>query len=189
MNEKIKFKKVGILRGRFDLIHCGHIELFELAKEFVDELHILIDSKQYAERSGKKLIHDDEERMEQIISIRWVDGVHLFYNEKDFRDICENIRFANTNTNFYYFKGGDYSPTSLEEAGPLREMGFKIICLDYNEKYSTTKLKHKIYHTVVDEMKVDLQKIDEVSKKIKEKLDSSDVHYIQLPLSFFGEDK
>lgn len=182
--------KIGILRGRFDLIHCGHLELFQLAKELVDKLYVFIDTNEYAQRNGKKLISSSEERYIQLNAIKWIDEIYFFGNEEEFITLCENIVFETREQPafFYYFKGGDYSPNDLPEAVPLRNLGFKVICLDYNDKYSTTKLKEKIYQAVVDEMKGALQKIDEVSKKIKEKLDSSDVHYIQLPLNF-GEEK
>ncbi len=66
--------------GTFDVFHLGHLRILQRAKEFGDHLIVGIstDALNFSKK-GKYPVYSQEERMEIIRSIRYVDDV--FYEE------------------------------------------------------------------------------------------------------------
>jgi cytidyltransferase-like protein len=139
-----KPSKLGVIRGRFDLIHPGHISFFENAKQIVDTLYVFIDSDEFIENTGgKPTVNDELYRRLCLENQKQIDGVWIFTDEKHFYRLCESFS-AGHSYECYYFKGGDYAPRDLPEAASLRCFGYTIISLDYDSNYSTTDLKKRI---------------------------------------------
>lgn len=69
-------KKV-LVGGSFDMLHCGHIELFNKAKSYGDYLIVMItsDNRIKFKKNPKLPIYSQEDRKTIIESLRMVDEV------------------------------------------------------------------------------------------------------------------
>lgn len=69
-------KKV-ITYGTFDLFHIGHLNILKRAKDLGDYLIVAISSDDFNALKGKKAYYSDQDRMEIVKAIRYVDEVIL----------------------------------------------------------------------------------------------------------------
>ena len=74
--------------GCFDILHRGHIELFKYAKSRGDKLIVGVDSdKKVRKDKGKgRPINNQEDRIEMLLSIKYIDEVWCFNSTKELRD-------------------------------------------------------------------------------------------------------
>ena len=74
--------------GCFDVLHRGHIELFKYAKSRGDKLIVGVDSdKKVRKDKGKdRPINNQEDRIEMLSSIKYIDEVWCFDSTKELRD-------------------------------------------------------------------------------------------------------
>ncbi|MBU0952730.1 MAG: adenylyltransferase/cytidyltransferase family protein [Elusimicrobia bacterium] len=89
---KKRNKKVVFTNGCFDLLHAGHIRIFEKAKTLGDVLIVGVNSdKSIKELKGPKrpIVHD-KYRAEIIASIQYVDYVTIF-NERSVIQLVKEI--------------------------------------------------------------------------------------------------
>lgn len=77
--------------GCFDVIHAGHIALFEYARSLGDTLVVGLDTDERVKRSkgSARPIHTLEQRMKVVSSIRFVDKVLGFSSDEE---LTERIR-------------------------------------------------------------------------------------------------
>ena len=66
-------KKAIIVSGYFNPIHKGHLELFEMAKQNGDKLWVIVNSDKQRELKGSEFFMDEDERLDIVKSIRYVD--------------------------------------------------------------------------------------------------------------------
>lgn len=68
-----------LVGGAFDLIHIGHVELFEQASTFEDMLVVcvLTDKSVRSYKGTRRPIVPQEQRLQMVASIRWVDFAYL----------------------------------------------------------------------------------------------------------------
>ncbi|MBU0660697.1 FAD synthase [Patescibacteria group bacterium] len=84
-------KKVMVF-GTFDIVHFGHIHLFEKAKEYADELVIIVARDKNVEKiKGVAPLHSEEERKTFLSYIKLVDAVYLG-SEEDPYAIIQQIK-------------------------------------------------------------------------------------------------
>jgi len=69
--------------GCFDILHPGHIALFEYAASWGDRLIVGIDSDSRMEETKRVPIYNQEERKLMLNSIRYIDVVHIFNTERE----------------------------------------------------------------------------------------------------------
>jgi glycerol-3-phosphate cytidylyltransferase len=120
--------KIGIVAGSFDIIHPGYIRLFKDAKKVCDYLIVALQEDPAVERPKEKFhpIFTREERLEILMSIKYVDEVRYYETENDlvmlFLDIKPDIRII----------GNDYVNKRITGKGmvPLyfhtRETGWSV---------------------------------------------------------------
>jgi len=133
--------KKGIVAGAFDLIHPGYIRMFKDAKEHCNHLTVALHEDPSVARPKKlKPTQTVEERKEILHAIRYVDDVVIYQEEETFLSYLHDyhIRFLGTD-----YANGGYTG---------KDDPIKIVWLDRNHKYSTTKLKSDI----VKSMEIDL---------------------------------
>ena len=70
-------KKVIILSGYFNPIHKGHIEYFQNARLYGDELFVILNNDYQRALKGSKEFQDENERLILIQNIRLVDKCFL----------------------------------------------------------------------------------------------------------------
>ena len=78
----------GITAGTFDLLHAGHVAMFEEAKSVCDHLTVAIQIDPSLDRSEKNSpVQTIVERQIQVKAIRWVDDVIVYNRERELRDL------------------------------------------------------------------------------------------------------
>lgn len=85
--------KIIFVNGCFDVLHPGHIQLFEYAKSLGDYLIVAIDSdEKVAQMKGKERpIFCQDDRARTLEAIRYVDVVHIFNSKEELEDLIKTI--------------------------------------------------------------------------------------------------
>lgn len=80
-----------ITYGTFDLFHVGHLNILKRAKAQGDYLVVAVSSDAFNAGKGKKAYYSQEDRMEILKAIKYVDEVILeeSWNQK-IRDVKEH---------------------------------------------------------------------------------------------------
>lgn len=131
--------KVGLIAGSFDLIHPGYIRLFKDAKRVCEYLIIALQDDPSIERpkSKTKPIFTKEERLEILMSIKYVDEVRYYNNEDDLilvlLDVKPDVRIV----------GSDYRDKFITGKG-MTQLYYSI----REHEWSETKAKRMIYNTI-----------------------------------------
>jgi len=86
--------QVAFVTGCFDVLHMGHIKLFDYAKELADVLYVAVDSDaRVAEAKGRaRPINSLADRMAMLEHLECVDDVVAFATDSDLGGIIEIIR-------------------------------------------------------------------------------------------------
>ena len=122
--------------GCFDILHVGHIRLFEFAASLGTKLTVGIDSDERIKKSKGALrpINNQHEREEMLRSIKYVDDVICFASDFELENIIKN-----------------YSPDIMVIGSDYKNkpvIGSKfcksLIFFDRIEKYSSTKIIGKM---------------------------------------------
>ena len=135
-------RKIVLVGGCFDILHAGHIEFLEIAKELGNILVILLenDEKIRLLKGEGRPVNSEDSRSMILAKLSMVDYViRLPYlkNDTDYEKIVKKIEpdiIAKTDGNKVF----DW------EINYVKKTGTKIKILKKNEKYSTTKLIKKI---------------------------------------------
>lgn len=71
--------------GCFDILHIGHISLFEYAKSLGDNLCVGLDSDTRVRtlKGNNRPINNENYRKKLLESIKYIDEVFIFNNEND----------------------------------------------------------------------------------------------------------
>ena len=85
--------KIIFVNGCFDVLHPGHIQLFEYAKSLGDYLIVAIDSdEKVSQMKGKERpIFSQEDRSKVLQAIRYIDVVHIFNSKEELEDLIKTI--------------------------------------------------------------------------------------------------
>ncbi len=130
---------VGYTTGVYDLFHIGHLNLLKNAKKHCDKLIVGITSDEAAQYKNKKPFISQEERMEIVSSIKYVDEVVL-------QDDLDKIKAWHKYHYDVLFVGSDWQGTDkwnkYEEE--LEKVGAKVIYLPYTKTTSSTILQQTI---------------------------------------------
>ena len=80
--------RVGITCGTFDLLHAGHVVMFEEAKTVCDYLIVALQLDPTTDRPNKnKPLQNIVERQIQLKGIKWIDEVIVYHRESELEDI------------------------------------------------------------------------------------------------------
>ena len=122
-------KKAIIVSGYFNPLHKGHIELFEISKQLCDMLIVIVNSDLQRYLKGNKEFQLEEERLEIIKSIRYVDWATISIdNDKTQNESIKEIYSIYKDTHKLAFaNGGDQNNNTIPEADICRELGIELI--------------------------------------------------------------
>jgi D-beta-D-heptose 7-phosphate kinase/D-beta-D-heptose 1-phosphate adenosyltransferase len=86
--------KIVFVNGCFDVLHPGHIKLFQYAKSLGDYLIVAIDSdlKITTDKGLNRPIFPLEDRKFILESIKYIDVVHAFDSKEALEDLLESIK-------------------------------------------------------------------------------------------------
>lgn len=114
--------KIGCTSGYYNPVHSGHIKLFEEAKKLCDYLVVIVNNDEQVKLKGSKVFMDENERVNIVKSIRYVDKVILSV-DKD-RTIKETLKKINPDV---FIKGGDSIPENTPELELCESLGINVI--------------------------------------------------------------
>ncbi|UCE20367.1 MAG: HAD-IIIA family hydrolase [Gemmatimonadota bacterium] len=132
-------KKIGFTCGAFDLLHAGHVQYLEEAKEICDVLVVAVntDESVHMYKGVKRPINPEQERMRLVAGLEAVDYVTPL-TERRPRDLIALLQPD------YYFKGGDYAADELQSKDILGEWGGEAVILPLTQGRSTSTIIDRI---------------------------------------------
>ena len=132
-------KKIVFTNGCFDIVHAGHVDYLEKAKELGDILVVGLNSDQSVSRiKGKKRpIITENLRKRVLEGLRAVDLVVIFDEDTPDRLIKEIKPDI-------LVKGGDWSIDRIVGAEFVKGYGGDVKTIDFSYDISTSKIIEKV---------------------------------------------
>ena len=122
---------IGFCSGVYDLLHKGHINVIQQAKQSCDVLVVAVNDDWYVENvKGTTPVMNQDSRIQAVDSLPFVDYC-CFLSTKDRAHIFENLK-----PDIIILP--DNHETSLED---LRARGIRVKIVPYTKGISTTILK------------------------------------------------
>ena len=122
-------KRAVIVSGYFNPIHKGHIEYFQNAKTYGDELFVIVNSDLQRGLKGSKEFQDENERVFIVENLRLVDKCFLSIDID--RTVIESIKMIFNQFGDQYklafANGGDQNNNTIPERLICEELGIKLI--------------------------------------------------------------
>tara|TARA_R110000803_G_scaffold79670_1_gene145383 strand:+ start:372 stop:779 length:408 start_codon:yes stop_codon:yes gene_type:complete len=129
----------GFVAGNFDVIHPGYIRMFKECYDNCDHFTVLLHSDPSIERPEKlKPILSIDERIEQLLSIRYIDEVLVYSLESDLYELIDSGGFD------VRFLGDDYIGKNFTGD----DLGVSLHFINRDHGWSTTKFKKIISETL-----------------------------------------
>lgn len=133
---QVEGKTVVFTNGHFDLLHVGHVDYLQRARELGDVLIVGLNSdvSTRALRGEKRPIVPQSERARMLAALTCVDYVVIF-GETTANGLVEALKPD------LYVKGGDWGEgRTLPEAEVVASYGGQVRILPYLPMHSTTRL-------------------------------------------------
>ena len=123
------------VNGTFDILHRGHLDLLNYAKQQGDFLVVAIDTdERVAQLKGTgRPINTQWDRMYLLDNLRVVDSVHSFSSDNELIDLIKRY-------NPIMVKGSDYKDKPIVGAEYCKEIKF----YDKTEHSTTKTIQHII---------------------------------------------
>lgn len=121
-------KKIVITSGYYNPAHVGHLNLMKEAKSLGDFLVVIVNNDEQVKAKGSFPFMKQEERMEMVKAIRYVDEVFLSI-DKD-RTIINSLREVAKKypeNKLVFAKGGDSTQDNVPELDVCKELGIEVI--------------------------------------------------------------
>ncbi len=132
---KMDGKKAGFTSGAFDLLHAGHVDYLEKAKEICDILIVGLNTdasiQQY--KGPDRPIVSQDYRIQVIAALEMVDYVFLFEERRN----KQNIEILQPD---YYIKAGDYNVNTLTSSEIVESYGGEVKLIPVENNISTTDI-------------------------------------------------
>lgn len=138
-----KGETVVFTNGCFDLLHLGHVDYLEKARELGDRLIIGLNTDNSVSRfkGPERPLQDQDSRARILASLQFVDLV-VFFNEDTPFDLISAL-IPNV-----LVKGSDYLAESIVGADVVKKAGGVVKTIDFVPGYSTTRIVEKIKRTI-----------------------------------------
>ncbi|MCB0725004.1 MAG: D-glycero-beta-D-manno-heptose 1-phosphate adenylyltransferase [Ignavibacteriae bacterium] len=132
-------KKLVFTNGCFDILHRGHVEYLNQAKDLGDLLIIGLNSDDSVKRlkGQDRPINNENDRAFLLDNLKSVDYVIVFNEDTPYNLIKEIIPD-------FLVKGGDWKEEDIVGYDIVKENGGEVKSLNYVNNYSTTGLIEKI---------------------------------------------
>lgn len=136
----MKKYKIGYTTGVYDMFHIGHLNILRKAKELCDYLVVGVTTDDLCfQRKGKYPIINENDRMEIVKAIRYVDKV---VPQED----MEKIRPVKELGADVVFVGSDWKGTDAwdQYEKDFSAIGCVVVYLDHTDGISSTILREKL---------------------------------------------
>ena len=132
-------KKIVFTNGCFDIIHPGHIDLLNRAKELGTKLIVGInsDASVRAIKGEPRPFLNEEDRRQVLLGLKSVDEVRIFSDstpENLIKEIKPDV----------LVKGGDWAENEIIGADFVKKNGGKVFSLPLKNGYSSSSIVEKI---------------------------------------------
>jgi rfaE bifunctional protein nucleotidyltransferase chain/domain len=134
-----KGKRIGFTSGSFDLLHAGHVDYLQKARDACDCLIVGLNTDSSVKRykGDNRPINPELQRLIVITGLQSVDYAFLFTERRNH----ENIRLLKPDI---YFKAGDYKPEQLTSGDLVESYGGKVVLIPIEYDTSTTQIIEKL---------------------------------------------
>jgi D-glycero-beta-D-manno-heptose 1-phosphate adenylyltransferase len=132
-------QKIVFTNGCFDILHKGHVDYLQKAKQFGNILIIGLNTDSSIKRiKGKdRPLQNEETRASVLASLVFVSAVVLFEEDTP-KNLIESIRPD------FLVKGADYAINQIVGADFVQGYGGRVVTIELTESYSTTSIVNKI---------------------------------------------
>lgn len=136
---KAEGKKVVFSNGCFDILHAGHVDYLEKARQKGDYLVIGLNTDASVRRikGESRPINNEKSRSLMLAALEFVDMVVLFGDDTPY----ELIKSLNPDV---LVKGKDYDISNIIGADIVMQNGGKVETIELTEGLSTTSIIDKI---------------------------------------------
>lgn len=112
--------------GGFDPLHCGHVRMFQEAKNLGDELVVILNNDNWLEAKKGYAFMPQEERREILETISCVDRVVLTKHPKNPKDmsVCKELLGIRPHI---FANGGDRHEHNIPEVATCKAMSCKMV--------------------------------------------------------------
>jgi D-glycero-beta-D-manno-heptose 1-phosphate adenylyltransferase len=135
-------QKVVFTNGCFDLVHLGHVDYLEKARNLGDRLVLGLNSDNSVSRfkGPERPLQDENSRARVLAAMQFIDLVILFNEDTPLALITELIPNI-------LVKGSDYLTENIVGADVVKKAGGEVKTIDFVQGYSTTRIVEKIKRT------------------------------------------
>lgn len=139
---KAKGQRVVFTNGCFDILHLGHVDYLEKARNLGDRLVVGLNTDSSVSRfkGADRPIQDEKSRARVMSSLQFVDMVVLFDEDTPKELISALIPDV-------LVKGSDYLAENIVGADVVKKAGGEVKTIDLVTGYSTTSIVKKIKET------------------------------------------
>ncbi|MCD6460192.1 adenylyltransferase/cytidyltransferase family protein [bacterium] len=132
-------KTVVFTNGCFDILHVGHIRCLREAKALGDVLIVAVNSDESVavNKGSRSLFYPQDERVEILESIEYIDYILLF-SHKSVDPILKELKPD------IHAKGTDYTRRTVPERDTVLSYGGKIAIVGDDKNHSSTQIKNEI---------------------------------------------
>lgn len=136
---RIHWESIVFTNGCFDILHLGHVDYLEKARNLGKRLVVGINSDDSVQRlkGESRPILPQEARARVIAALEFVDAVVIFEEDTPY----ELIKLLQPDI---LVKGGDYKPEEIVGYEIVTKHGGKVLTLDLVNDYSTTAIGKKL---------------------------------------------
>jgi len=132
-----EWQKIGFTCGAFDLMHAGHMLMFEDAKSVCDKLIVGIQSDPSIDRPFKnRPVQSFEERIIMVTGCKYVDEIILYHTEDDLLKILKQV---NPDVRIL---GSDY----LNKTFTGQDLPIEIYYHKREHGWSSSELRERVYY-------------------------------------------
>jgi glycerol-3-phosphate cytidylyltransferase len=127
--------QVGICFGCFDLIHIGHLNIFEHAKEYCEKLVVCVSSDDYVlNKKGHLPIIPYTQRLRMVSAMKLVDEVGIQSLDITKKDSVNLFKPD------VVFVGSDWQGKKWDG----EDLGIPVVYLPYTREITSTILRKKL---------------------------------------------
>ncbi|HLD37454.1 MAG TPA: pantoate--beta-alanine ligase [Candidatus Nanoarchaeia archaeon] len=141
-------KIVGFTSGSFDILHAGHVDYLEKAKEKCDILIVGVNSDESIRGykcQKRSILAEELSRVTRVAGLESVDYVFVF-NELRNRNNLDILK-----PDYYYIEAGDCEIDQLTSKDVAEKYGEEVIIIPAEKKISTSEIINKILEFHRDE--------------------------------------